>query len=256
MTGYLGTTARMVPVVPASAQSEARPDRFVVQQAASRRWAFDTARRGGVQGREWAVDLGLLDAAEMSAVDEFVQGAWGPGPFRWVSCAAHDSNVLTPGQSILASLDAGTGMDTATGWSPRSVLGPSPVVLAERVPVIPRLPVTVAVDTTGAATLTVTFRSAAGGVVATSTRTATGALEQRLIYSASSVAPYARSVDIEVSGHIRAARPQVTWTREPRPWVPGRGADAVIIQSGSSDPLIINPAGGYWSGSLSLIEVG
>ena len=256
MTGYLGTTARMVPVAAASAQSEARPERFVVQQAASRRWAFDTARRGGVQSREWGVDLGLLDAAEMSAMDEFVQGAWGPGPFRWVSCAAHDSNVLTPGHSILASLDAGTGMDTATGWSPRSVLGPSLVKLAERVPVIPGRPVTVAVETTGAATMTVTFRSAAGGVVAMPSRTASGTLAQRLVYSATAVAPEARTVDVEVSGHIRASRPQVTWTREARPWVPGRGAEQVVIQSGVSDPVVINPGGGYWSGSLSLIEVG
>ena len=256
MTGYLGTTARMVPVAPASAQSEARPDRFVVQQAASRRWAFDTARRGGVQGREWSVELGLLDAAEMSAVDEFVQGAWGPGPFRWVSCAAHDSNVLTPGQSILASLDAGSGMDTATGWAPRSVLGPSRVVLAERVPVIPGKPVTVAVDTTGAATLTVTFRSAVGAIDSTRTVSASGTLAQRLVYSAPAVMWSSRSVDVEVSGHVRAARPQVSWTRDARPWVPGRGAEQVIIQSGVADPLVINPAGGYWSGSLSLIEVG
>lgn len=256
MTGYLGTTARMVPVAPASAQSEARSDRFVVQQAASRRWAFDTARRGGVQGREWGVDLGLLDAAEMSVVDEFVQGAWGPGPFRWVSCAAHDSNVLTPGQSILALLDSGTGMDTAAGWAPRSVLGPGRVVLAERVPVIAGIPVTVAVETTGAATLTVVFRSGAGGIVSTQTVAASGTLAQRLVYSAPSVLSTARTVDIEVSGHIRAARPQVTWTRGPRPWVPGRGAEQVIIQSGVSDPVVINPAGGYWSGSLSLIEVG
>ncbi|MEJ6544488.1 hypothetical protein PQI65_14970 [Brachybacterium paraconglomeratum] len=256
MTGYLGTTARMVPVAPASAQSEARPERFVVQQAASRRWAFDTARRGGVQGREWAVDLGLLNAVDMAAVDEFVQGAWGPGPFRWVSCAAHDSNVLTPGQSILASLDAGSGMDTASGWSPRSVLGPSPVKLAEGVPVIPGKPVMVAVETTGAATLTVVFRNGAGGVVSTHARYASGTLAQRLVFSAPSVQSTARSVDVEVSGHVRAARPQVTWTREARPWVPGRGAEQVVIQSGVADPVVINPAGGYWSGSLSLIEVG
>lgn len=256
MTGYLGTTARMVPVAAASAQSEARPDRFVVQQAASRRWAFDTARRGGVQSREWAVDLGLLDAAEMSAMDEFVQGAWGPGPFRWVSCAAHDSNVLTPGQSILASLDAGTGMDTASGWSPRSVLGPSPVVLAERVPVIPGRPVTVAVDVAGAATLTVTWRSGTGSVVAAQSVDASGTLPQRLVFSVPRVSATVRTLDVQVSGHSRAARPQVTWTREPRPWVPGRGAEAVVIQSGVSDPIVINPAGGYWSGSLSLIEVG
>ncbi|WP_270409477.1 hypothetical protein [Brachybacterium paraconglomeratum] len=202
------------------------------------------------------MDLGLLDAAEMSVVDEFVQGAWGAGPFRWVSCAAHDSNALTPGQSILASLDAGTGMDMASGWSPRSVLGPSPVKLAERVPVIPGKPVTVAVETTGAATLTVTFRSAAGGVVAMPSRAASGTLAQQLVYSAPSVAPEARTVDVEVSGHVRAARPQVSWTREARPWVPGRGAEQVVIQSGVADPVVINPAGGYWSGSLSLIEVG
>lgn len=256
MTGYLGTTARMVPVAPASAQSEARPDRFVVQQTASRRWAFDTARRGGVQGREWAVDLGLLDTVEMSAVDEFVQGAWGPGPFRWVSCAAHDSNALTPGQSILASLDAGTGMDTVSGWSPRSVLGPARGVLAERVPVIPGRPVTVAVEATGAAVLTAVLRNAAGGVVSTLVAEASGTLAQRLTVSAASVVSTARTVDVEVSGHIRAARPQVTWTRDARPWAPGRGAEQVIIQSGVSDPVVINPAGGYWSGSLSLIEVG
>lgn len=256
MTGYLGTAARMVPVAPSSAQSEGRQERFVVQAARSRRWAFDTSRRGGVQPREWGVSLGLLDAREMAVLDEFVQGAWGPGPFRWVSCAAHDSNVLTPGQSILASLGAGTGMDTATGWSPRSVLGPARVVLAERVPVIPGRPVTVAVDTTGAATLTVVFRSAAGGVASTLTATATGTLAQRLTLSTPAVPATARTVDVEVSGHIRASRPQVTWTREARPWVPGRGAEQVIIQSGSSDPLVINPSGGYWSGSLSLIEVG
>lgn len=256
MTGYLGTTARMVAAVPMAAQSERRPERFAIQAARSRRWAFDTSRRGGVQPREWGVDLGLLDAREMAVLDEFVQGAWGPGPFRWVSCAAHDSNVLTPGQSILASLDAGTGMDTASGWSPRSVLGPARVVLAERVPVIPGKPVTVTVETTGAATLTVVFRNGVGGVVSTQTRAATGTLAQRLIYSAPSVLSTARTVDVEVSGHVRASRPQVSWTRETRPWVPGRGAEQVIIQSGSSDPLVINPAGGYWSGSLSLIEVG
>lgn len=256
MTGYLGMTARMVPVAPASAQSEARPDRFVVQAAASRRWAFDTARRGGVQAREWSVDLSLLDAAEMSAVDEFVQGAWGPGPFRWVSCAAHDSNVLTPGQSILASLDAGTGMDTATGWSPRSVLGPGAVLLAERVPVIPGRPVTVAVDVSGAATLTVVFRNGTGGVVSTQTRTAVGTLEQRITYTAPSVLATARTIDVQVSGHTRASRPQVTWTADARPWAPGRGAEQVVIQSGSTDPLVINRRGGYWAGSVSLVEVG
>lgn len=256
MTGYLGTTARMVPVAPASAQSEGRPERFVVQEAANRRWAFDTARRGGVQARSWAVDLGLLDAAEMAVVDEFVQGAWGPGPFRWISCAAHDSNVCTPGQSTLAALDAGSGMDTAAGWSPRSVVGPGAVVLAGLVPVIPGRPVTVSVDTTGAATLTLVFRSGSGVAVSSVSQAATGTLAQRLSRTVPSVPATARTVDVQVSGHTRAARPQVSWTADVRPWAPGRGAESVVIQSGAADPVVINPAGGYWSGSLNLIEVG
>lgn len=256
MTGYLGTTARMVPVLPASSQSESAPERFVVMATAARRWAFDTSRRGGIRPREWGVDLSLLDAREMSLVDEFAQGAWGPGPFRWVSCAAHDTNVLTPGQSTLATLDAGSGMDTVDGYAPRSVLGPSAVVLAELVPVIPGHPVTVTVDVSGTATLTVVFRNGTGGVVSTQTRTASGVLAQRLTYTAPVVAATVRTVDVQVSGHIRAARPQVTWTTDARPWAPGRGAEQVIIQSGSTDPLVINRAGGYWSGQVSLIEVG
>lgn len=255
MTGYLGTTARMVPAVPMVAQSEDRPERFTIMATASKRWAFDTARNG-VMPRAWSVDLGLLDGREMSVLDEFVQGAWGAGPFRWVSCAAHDSNVLTPAQSALAGLDAGSGMDTAEGYAPRSVIGPGAVVLAERVPVIPGQAATVSVDVSGAATLTVVFRNGAGGAVATQTRTATVTLAHRLTYTALSVPATARTVDVEVSGHTRAARPQVTWTAEPRPWVPGRGAESVVIQQGSIDPIVINPQGGYWAGSVSLVEVG
>ena len=255
MTGYLGTTARMVPAVPTSAQSEDRPERFTIMATASKRWAFDTARNG-VTPRAWSVDLGLLDASEMAVLDEFVQGAWGPGPFRWVSCAAHDSNVLTPAQSVLAGLDAGSGMDTAAGYAPRSMVGPGTDVLAERVPVIPGEPVTVTVDTTGAATLTVVFRRGTGTVDSRQTVAATGVLAQRLTYTAPFVPALARTVDIEVSGHTRAARPQVTWTAEARPWAPGRGAESVVIQQGALDPVVINRQGGYWAGSVSLVEVG
>lgn len=256
MTGFLGTTARMVGAVPSAAQSESAPERFAVQATASKRWAFDTSRRGGVRPREWSVDLGLLDATEMAVLDEFMQGAWGPGPFRWVSCAAHDSNVLTPAQSVLADLDAGSGMDTVDGYAPRSVLGPSAVLLAGLVPVIPGRAATVSVDVSGAATLTAVLRNGAGGVVSTLTATATDTLAQRLTLSTPAVPATARTVDVQVSGHTRAARPQVTWTAGARPWVPGRGAESVVIQQGSIDPVVINPQGGYWAGSVSLVEVG
>lgn len=255
MTGYLGTAARMVPVVPTSAQSEDRPERFTIMATTSKRWAFDTARNG-VMPRAWSVDLGLLDTREMGVLDEFVQGAWGAGPFRWISCAAHDTNVLTPAQSILAGLDAGTGMNLVDGYAPRSVVGPGRVTLAESVPVVPGLPVTVSVDVSGVATLTVVFRDGSGAVIDTRVQPSLEMFEQRLTYTAPSVPVTVRTVDVQVSGHTRAGRPQVTWTAEARPWAPGRGADQVVIQSGATDPVVINRSGGYWSGSMSLIEVG
>ena len=73
-------------------------------------------------------------------------------------------------------------MDTVDGYAPRSVLGPAAVVLAERVPVIPGQPVTVTVDVSGAATLTVVFRNGTGGVVSVQTRGASGTRAASLVY--------------------------------------------------------------------------
>ena len=255
----LGTTARLAPLKFGTGLSESTPDRFTTKQAHGRRWAFDTSRPDGSTLREWTVDMDLLEERDLSLIEEFTQGGWGPGPFRFVPAAAQVSSVLTPPQSLLTRLDAETGMATSDGWAPRSVIGPGQVVLAARVPVLPGGPVTVAVETTGAAVLTLTFRSGTGGVVSTlAAAEAAGTLAQRLVYSAPSVVSTARTVDVQVSGHVRASRPQVSWTTAVPGWSVGRAAEQVVVQSASTAFIGVKASrfGAWSSASVKILEVG
>lgn len=249
MTGYLGTTARLLPVVPTAAQREVAAERYVFRDARTRRWAFDM---GAVRPRSWSIDTSVMSTSEQQALSEV--WSWGAGPFRWVSCAAHASNVLTPSQTALAGLSQGP-VDAVDGWSPVSVIGPSPVTVAAGAAVLPGKPATVALDASGAATMTVTFRAASGGVVGTQTVQASGTVMQRLTWTG--VAPAsARTVDLDVTGHVRACRPQVTWTDKPVPWTAGLGATSVVMQQRDVD--LVSAWGGHawWDGTVTLVEVG
>lgn len=254
---FIGTTARLVPVRWSTSLAESDADRYSFQEARARRWAFVSSRPDGTVLREWSVSVSAMNDGA-TVLREFVQGGWGPGPFRWVPVAAHQSNALTPAQSLLASLDAASGMDTVDGWSPRSVVGPSAITLAAGVAVLPGAPVTVTVDVSGAATLTVTFRNGAGGVVSTQTSTAVGTLAQRLTYTAPSVPATARTVDVQVSGHIRAARPQVTWTDGVVPYAIGAASQSVVLTEASRSLRVIQAGSrdALWELSASMREVG
>lgn len=251
---YIGTTARMVPVRWSTSISESEVEPYSFVDSRAKRWAFASSRK---LPREWDVSV-VASSRDAATLREILHGGWGNGPFRWVPAVAHQSNVLTPAQSLLRGLAVAGGMDTADGWAPASVLGPAPVTLASGASVLPGAPLTVSVDTTGAATLTVVLRNATGGVVSTLTATAAGTLAQRLSLSIPSVVATARTVDVQVSGHIRAARPQVTWTRGPVPYGIGAGADSVVLASaGRAAKVIARGSGDVWSDvTVKILEVG
>lgn len=254
MSGHLGTTARLVAVAPASSQQEKRPPRFEIQQARSRRWAFDTSRPDGTSLRSWSVDMGLMSSTEAAPLLAFLDGQWGPGPFWWVSCAAHAGNVLTPQQTALSGLSASGGMDTVDGWSPTSITGPTSTVVAT-VPVPPGRSVTASMDVTGTATLSMRFRTATGLSAGTVSETSPASTLRRLTVTAT-VPATARTADIVVSGHVKAARPQLTWTDKQVPYVPGMGAAQVVVQEGGVDPLMVTRDAQWWSGRVEIVEVG
>ena len=233
MTGYVGTPARMLPLLWAEPAPVKRPTRYATQEAAGRRWAFvstpATARR-----REWTLDM-TGTQREMHPVLQLAAGHFGDGPWWLVTDEAAMTNVLTPGMSMLEGIANAGATDTADGVSAVSVVGGAPVTIADLVPGIPGEPITVSVDASGATVLSVQPVTADGFAVGPAkTVTATGELMQRIHATILALPTGARGVSIRARGYSTLACPQVVWSTEPAAWDLGLGSDSVIIEESSS----------------------
>ena len=233
MTGYIGTPARMLPLLWANPAPVKRPTRYAVQEAAVKRWAFvsapATARR-----REWTLDM-TGTQREMHPVLQLVAGHFGNGPWWLVTDEAAMTNMLTPAQSMLQGIANAGAADTVDGVSAVSVVGGAPVTIADLVPAIPGEPITVSVDASGDTVLTVQPVDAAGRAVgAAKTAHADGNLMQRIHATILALPAGARGVAISARGYTTLACPQVVWSTEPAAWDVGLGSDSVIIEESSS----------------------
>src|SRR5690606_27852527 len=124
---YLGSLGRLIPLSCASTERVSRG------QGYAESFTVEGARR--VQAipsrpRVWDVSWGARGDDELAKLEAFALGAWGHGPWHWVSVAAQTGNLLTPREALLldragvssASVqDAGPVRDSDGGWSPRSV---------------------------------------------------------------------------------------------------------------------------------------
>ena len=256
---FFGLPSRMVPVDWVTRLSIADSSAYAFKTAKSKRWAFVTSRSDGTLLREWDVEVSSYHQGA-SVLQEFLYGGWGHGPFHWVPMSSHQTNMLTPSQSLMVSLPSSTGMQGTDGWSPRSVTGPTQRILADGVPVIPEESVTASLDTEGTgAILRIDFLSASNAVLSSKTvqADANGYMLQRLSLSAE-VPVMARMIRLSVSGHIRASRPQVTWTDHPVPYIMGSGASSVVISTSGRTPemLLGCDEGSVWTSTIQMVEVG
>lgn len=250
MAGHIGTLAHLLPALPTREAPVAANDRFALQEAADKRWAFVQSR--GPRLRTWQVDSTALTSEQAGALAELAEGAWGYGPFIFVPCPAHSSNVLTPAQSLLEGVaNGGPVALPGGGAAPRSVVGGASVTLADRVPVIPGKPVTVSLFMAGGSA-TVSFKNLAGSTVGSRPLTPTGNLMQRVTVTTPSVPATARYATITATGYTTLARPQLSWTAEPVPWAAGGGAAQVVIQNSSPTPT----RGGWSNANTQIVEVG
>lgn len=250
MAGHIGTLAYLLPALPTREMQVSAADRFAFQEAAKKRWAFATSR--GPRLRAWQIDSTVLTSEQAGALTELAEGAWGYGPFIFVPCPAHATNVLTPAQSLLEGVANGGPVALPGGaTAPRSVVGGQTVTLADKVPVIPGKPVTVSLYMAGGSA-TVSFKNLAGSTVGSRPLTPTGNLMQRVTVTAPSVPATARYATITATGYTTLARPQLSWTSEPVPWAAGGGAAQVVIQNSSPTPM----RGGWSSESTQIVEVG
>lgn len=218
------------------------------------RYSFTTTLEGArraqtrpLQARSWKIDVPFGRGEDVAAIEGLASGAWGGGPWRFLSVEAQKGNLLTPLEAELverasvstASLqDAGPVRDSTGSWAPRSVtvtLDSGWAALVRNVPVLPGKPFTFSCDVQGSSPqVHVEFRDDAGGVVGTQTRAGSGTSMQRV--SATSVVPSgAVSATVGLrSQTLVATRPQVTWSEAPSPWSPGQGCTSAVILRGDS----------------------
>lgn len=222
---YIGTLAHMVPVGWHSSFNESDSDEvYIFQRAPQRKWAF---RAYSGTKREWTVGVSARNE-DLAVLRGFLRGAYGPGPFWYVSDVAAFTNVLTPAQSDLEGM-ASTSTQAVGGFAPKAVTGPAAVTLASGVPVIPGKYVTVSVDVSGSASLAVRFKTALGtSAPSPSAVKSNGVLMQRLTWTGV-VPATARQIELSVSGHTVATRPQVTWTPYAVPWSDGSGCASAVV---------------------------
>lgn len=250
MSGHIGTLANLLPALPTREGPVSSSDRFAIQDASRKRWAF--AKSNGPRLRTWQVETPALTSEQAGALTELAEGAWGNGPFVFIPCSAHASNVLTPAQSLLEGV-ANSGPVILPGGdrAPRSLVGGGIVTLADKVPVIPGRPATFSIYMAGGSA-TVSFKTVSGSTVGSRTLAPTGDLMLRASATALSVPVTARYATITAAGYTALARPQLSWTAEPVAWAAGGGAAQVVIQNSSLTHL----RGGWANASVQIVEVG
>lgn len=262
---YLGTPGRLVQVPGTASEDVSREDRYIIERTVEGR---RRAQVRPVSPRSWSVDVPLGTGAYTSDLEAFAWGAWGNGPWHWVSVHAQQGNLLTPRESALvdrASVsvnnvqDAGPIRDASGAWSARSVtvtLTSGWVALMRGVPVLPGRPFTFSCDVSGSdPQLHVAFVDAAGGTVSTEIRGGSGSSMQRV--SVSATVP-AGAVEAQVGVRptvTRATRPQVTWTAGPVPFAAGHGCRAAILDGLTSALQVVGPDGPLTSLGFSVMEV-
>ena len=262
---YFGELGRLVPLRCASVERVQAAARYVPSVTVEWRRRVQVVP---ASPRAWDVSWGVARPGEAAALAAFANGAWGSGPWHWVSVQAHRGNLLTPAEADLvewtarAALSAGGPVRDADGaWAARSLLHSASsgwTSIFTGLPVMPGVPVTWACDVTGAAPqVTITFHDASGAVLAEVTGTGAGSGMQRVHATGT---PPAGSVSARVgvrAGVSRLARPQVSWTPHAVPWSRGHGCRAAVVDGFTDDLMLMADArvGAYTAHSFSIMEV-
>lgn len=265
MWPYLGEPGRLVQVPGTASEDVSREDRYVVEKTVEGR------RRAQVRPaspRSWSVDVPLGSGTDISGLEAFAWGAWGRGPWQWITVAAQTGNLLTPQEAMLvdrvsssALTDAGPVRVTDGTWAARSVsvaLSSGWVALTRGIPVIAGKSFTWAVDAVGAGSapqVQVAFYDAAGVQVATEVGTGAGNSMQRVSVTTTVPAGAVSAWGGVRSTVSRAARPQATWTSQPVPFAPGNGCSAAILDGLSSALRVVSPDGPLSDIGFTVMEV-
>lgn len=267
---YLGSLGRMIGIKCPASQNVQAEERYTFTRTLEGR---RKAQGKPIGRRTWSLQTSdATTPSEHSLLSQFANGAWGNGPFRFISADASVSNLMTPaaadcmpGEYVLTSgltITEGAPMLTPDGWAARSFIKSTNNGLffgKDMLPVLPGVPVTVSayVRGNGGAVNLVWYDSAGssisvhyGGVTAGSTNTIRSWLTEMPPANAVSFRFQASSAVQQVS------RPAATWSDRLLPYGDGQGCVKAVVSAMTRDQVLAVPGSTYSNVSFTVTEVG
>lgn len=264
---YLGTPGRMIGLkCPASQRVSipAQPN-------------FKTTLGGRVQAqlpprsdrRVW--DLQTSDATtpdQVAAIMAFASGAWGRGPFWFVSADAPFANLLPPTASISvfgSHADGGPLLLEGGTWAPfstRPSAGGSGtlsfVASTQDPPVIPGKSVTASAWVLGTgASVMLQFFTAAGTLLSSVSSSAVTTTTEARREGVTAIAPHnAATARVTARNALAAAQAAITWTDSLEKFGDGQGCAKSIVHGASRDLVLTGPGRTYSNLGFTVTEVG
>lgn len=261
---YLGTLGRMVGVKCPSSQS--------VEPAS--RYGFDQTLEGRVKAqarpvgrRTWSLQLGeATTPQDHSTLSAFANGAWGPGPFVFVSADASVTNLLTPAQSVCdrslvygATLPGGP-MLCGDQWAAQSWMDdPLNTIWFNRdsAPIWEGQTVTGSAWVLGAgARVQLQFYGPEGPMGVYQSDVWGNAVSPVRSVLTMEAPAGATSVRLRAGGALRAAMPAITFTDTVQPWSDGQGCLKAVVSAFSRDQVLAVPGSTFSNVSFTVTEVG
>lgn len=260
--GYRGTLVELPALNETVKESRNMTREFIT--VAGNRYAHALPR----QPREWNVTAPAMLPRHRTALEQFVSGEWGAGPFVWVSEAAEYGNLLTPGQSSFRGLEStpdvvrtGPTQDSRGEWATSTMTAATvDAHLPWEITTPPVGYVHVHGDASGTFATPPHIRvrgyTEAGDVVTddmvTSPHGATPGQFSQLVTLPTTVS----HVKLSVRGMF--SRLWLTSTPTATEYIPGQGCDKATVQTGGRTPLTAQTCAGLISssGSFRILEIG
>lgn len=268
MTVYLGTLGRMIPIYSTpSAQIETEE-----------RYSFSTTLEGRrkaqarpIGRRTWGLNAQFAEPAEHSLLSQFAMGAWGPGPFVFISAESPHTNMLTPDASLCDPLAVtlGTGgavldtppMVTSDGIFARSYVKNTANSLffgKYRVPLLGGSVTGSAYVLGAGGAVQISWYDNAGsvmGTVVSTVKSTAGTVVRSYLTATPPVGAVACMLSVNPAA-TQACAPQLVAGGELLAWADGQGCAKSVVHAVSRDLVLTAPGGTYSHLSFTVSEVG
>lgn len=267
MPVYIGSLGRLVKLPYVGSQQVQSEERYNFSSTLEGKRKAQVKHKGP---RTWALSADHFRPNEHSLLSQFANGAWGNGPFVFVSADAPVSNMLTPGVASCGPEAAYGAHVTSVGelyigngvYAPRSLLSADPgspmYFGGVRTPVIAGVPVTGSAWVNGAGARVAMFWYNASGSFITSNSSTVTASSGTVVRSYVSALPPVGAVSCVVGGldTVKAAQPAITWTDSVQPWGDGQGCEKAVVHGVSRDQVLAVAGHTYSNVGFTVSEVG